>query len=185
MNYVRKELRRSLASIPESASVTDSVRGALVASLRALKPNSIGIYYPLERWKEISLLFLEEAFPGICAFPRTSLSEMSFHLAKSGELETNKDIHDLREPPAGRAIVVPEIIFAPATACDHRGHRVGKGGGYYDRFLNSHPECLAIGVVDDRCLHSAFAPEWVQSHDHPVAFVLTQTQYFSTKEGPQ
>ncbi len=184
MNDIRKELRRSLASIPEAATLTDSVRATLLGNLRSLNPKAIGLYFPLSRWKEISLLFLENEFPGQCAFPKISpQGEMAFYFAKSTDLAPNRDILDLREPVLGpnQNSVIPDVIFAPATACDRQGHRIGKGGGYYDRYLNTQPECLAIGVIDDSCLYSSFEPGWVQDHDHPMAFVLTPSQYFKTK----
>jgi 5,10-methenyltetrahydrofolate synthetase len=184
MNDIRKELRRSLASIPEAAVLGESVRTELLETLKAKKPSSIGLYYPLARWKEISLLFLEDSFPDKCAFPKVHKGEMSFYLSHSSKLVANREISDLREPdPAPADItVIPDIVFAPATACDRQGHRIGKGGGYYDRFLNQNPKCLAIGVIDESCLYSEFEPTWIQAHDHPMAFVLTPTQYFKTKE---
>ncbi|HVJ65913.1 MAG TPA: 5-formyltetrahydrofolate cyclo-ligase [Bdellovibrionota bacterium] len=183
MNDIRKELRRSLASIPESAVLSEPVKTRLIEDLRAHGPEStLGIYYPLSRWKEISMLFLENEFAGRCAFPKIAAGEMKFYLASSSELTANREFPELKEP-AGEATreVHPEVIFAPATACDRQGQRIGKGGGYYDRYLNQNPEAIAIGVIDDSCLYSAFEPEWVQAHDHPVAFVLTQSQYFHTE----
>lgn len=185
MNHIRKELRRSLASIPEASLIDPALCREVVQFVQKQGAQRIGIYYPMVRWKELSLLFLEDAFAGDCAFPKVCNGQMSFHTAKSGELVPNPQIGDLLEPAGQEPAMIPQIVFAPATACDRHGHRIGKGGGYYDRYLNSHPECLAVGVVDDRCLHDTFDPEWIQSHDHTMAFVLTQTQLFQTKETSQ
>lgn len=188
MNDIRKELRRSLASIPEAASLTDSVRLQLLSALQTKNPAVIGLYYPLARWKEISLLSLESEFAGRCAFPKINQGQMNFFLAHSSKLVPNREISDLREPATSDnhaspiPSVIPDVIFAPATACDRQGHRIGKGGGYYDRYLNTHPECLAIGVLNDSCVYSSFESNWIQDHDHPMAFVLTPSQFFKTKE---
>ena len=40
-----------------------------------------------------------------------------------------------------------DIILVPLLAVDERGHRVGYGGGYYDRFLaQCRPDCQKIGL---------------------------------------
>lgn len=40
-----------------------------------------------------------------------------------------------------------DVIFIPLLICDLRGHRVGYGKGYYDRFLKEcRPESLKIGL---------------------------------------
>ena len=40
-----------------------------------------------------------------------------------------------------------DIVLVPLLAFDHRGYRVGYGGGYYDRFLpQTRPECIKMGL---------------------------------------
>ena len=41
----------------------------------------------------------------------------------------------LRQPPAQAPPVTPEVVLAPLLAFDPEGHRLGQGGGYYDRTL--------------------------------------------------
>ena len=42
---------------------------------------------------------------------------------------------------------VPTLVLVPLLAFDERGHRVGYGGGYYDRFLaETGLGCLKIGL---------------------------------------
>jgi 5-formyltetrahydrofolate cyclo-ligase len=42
-----------------------------------------------------------------------------------------------------------EIILVPGVGFDRQGHRIGYGGGYYDRFLADHPmdDGLVIGLA--------------------------------------
>jgi 5-formyltetrahydrofolate cyclo-ligase len=39
----------------------------------------------------------------------------------------------------------PALIFVPLLAFDRTGHRLGYGGGYYDRTLAAHPGVPAVG----------------------------------------
>ena len=72
-----------------------------------------------------------------------------------------------REPVDPTAL---ELVLVPAIAFDRRGHRLGFGGGYYDRFLTG-TGALTIGVAHDGQLLDAPFP--AQSHDVPVAVLVT------------
>lgn len=54
-----------------------------------------------------------------------------------------------RQPPASSEEMVPDVVLCPLLAFDKTGGRLGYGGGYYDRTLQSlkktHP-ILAIGL---------------------------------------
>ena len=66
--------------------------------------------------------------------------------------------HDLQEgilhlmEPIGEPFTAYEdidIVVVPGMAFDARGHRLGRGKGYYDRFLAAHPYIDKIGVCFD------------------------------------
>ncbi|WP_332065728.1 5-formyltetrahydrofolate cyclo-ligase [Bartonella sp. CB189] len=40
-------------------------------------------------------------------------------------------------PNSDNAVIIPNFILVPLSAFDHRGHRLGYGGGYYDRAIAS------------------------------------------------
>ena len=42
-----------------------------------------------------------------------------------------------------------DLILVPGLAFDAAGHRLGRGRGYYDHFLATHPEMCKIGVCFD------------------------------------
>ena len=43
----------------------------------------------------------------------------------------------------------PDVLLVPLLAWDGRGHRLGYGGGYYDRTLAALPGCRTIGCAYD------------------------------------
>lgn len=50
--------------------------------------------------------------------------------------------------PSGAAVAPTEIetIICPGLAFTQEGHRIGQGGGFYDRFLAQFPHTKTIGV---------------------------------------
>ena len=62
-----------------------------------------------------------------------------------------------------------DLIFVPGTAFDVRGHRIGQGGGYYDRYMNR-TRAVRVGVCHDFALLSAVPSE---AHDARMDIVVT------------
>ena len=54
-----------------------------------------------------------------------------------------------------------DLIVVPGMAFDPDGHRLGRGKGYYDRFLAQHPNVYTIGI----CFNFQLLPE-VPSEPH-------------------
>lgn len=68
---------------------------------------------------------------------------------------------------------IPDLLFVPLLAFDRHGHRLGYGGGYYDRTLATLPGRIAIGY--------GFAAQEVASvpigpHDVPLDLVATEQE---------
>ena len=80
------------------------------------------------------------------------------------------------EPGPDQPELVPDIVLVPLAAFDRLGHRIGYGGGYYDRSLaqlRAGGDRLAIGV--------GFAVQEIPAipalaHDVPLDLVLTETE---------
>lgn len=70
-----------------------------------------------------------------------------------------------------------EIIIVPLLVFDKNGHRVGYGGGYYDRFMsNINDDVIKVGL-------SLFDPidniSDINDKDIPLNFVVTPTSKFN------
>ncbi|HEY4331154.1 MAG TPA: 5-formyltetrahydrofolate cyclo-ligase [Ilumatobacteraceae bacterium] len=75
--------------------------------------------------------------------------------------------------PAGPGIdpALLDVVIVPGLAFATDGHRLGQGGGYYDRFLpRLRRACLTIGVCFREQLVDAVP---VEDHDHRVDMVIS------------
>lgn len=64
-----------------------------------------------------------------------------------------------------------DLILTPALCYDARRYRLGKGGGYYDRYLRDYAGCsvgLCRNIVLQECLP-------LERTDIPVTIVLTES----------
>lgn len=79
-----------------------------------------------------------------------------------------------KQPGEGAKTVQPQVVVVPLAAFDHRGGRIGYGGGYYDRSLET---LRAAGPV--LALGLGFAAQRVESvpqgdHDQPLDLIVTE-----------
>lgn len=83
------------------------------------------------------------------------------------------DEHNLRTPRSGRP-VLPELIdlvIVPGLAFDSSGNRLGRGGGFYDRFLaRLRPGTTRIGLAFDLQIVDGIPRD---DRDMAVDFVVT------------
>ena len=77
----------------------------------------------------------------------------------------------LLQPPAADAAPPPfDLVVVPGAAFDRRGHRIGYGKGYYDRFL-AETAAYKVGLAYDDLFFEKLPTE---SHDMAVDAVLTE-----------
>ena len=62
------------------------------------------------------------------------------------------------------------LVLMPGLAFDPEGHRVGYGGGFYDRFLEAEPNHPLLALCFDFQLYDRLE---VEAHDIPVDVVIT------------
>jgi len=65
-----------------------------------------------------------------------------------------------------------DMVVVPGVAFDKQNNRLGRGGGYYDRFLASLPSDVpTVGLAFDFQIVDTLPPQ--EKHDVPVSCVLT------------
>jgi len=83
------------------------------------------------------------------------------------------DEHGVRSPRDGRCVLVSsiELVIVPGVAFDAMGNRLGRGGGFYDRFLKRlSPTAATIGLAFDQQIIDAVP---VDERDIRVDMVVT------------
>lgn len=103
------------------------------------------------------------------AFPRTS----SFGLAFFAEQELLPGPFGALEPAGDIPAPPPDLVLVPGLAFDGGGFRLGRGGGFYDRFLETLPSPgPALCGVCFSCQIVPAIPR--ESHDARLSFLVTE-----------
>lgn len=114
------------------------------------------------------------------AYPRLEGERLVFH---EGRLESlAPGAAGVREPPASAPLAVPSAVVVPGRAFDRTGHRLGRGGGHFDRALAALPPgtavigfCFSLQVV-------ASVP--VEPHDRAMDWIVTDEGAFAPAVSP-
>ncbi|MCI2058764.1 MAG: 5-formyltetrahydrofolate cyclo-ligase [Oscillibacter sp.] len=108
----------------------------------------------------------------LCVPLCTGMGLMELHIITSLS-QLTPGSYNIPEPPAESPTVTPdEVDFAviPCLSCDHAGRRLGRGGGFYDRFLADY-RSGAVMVCRERLIREELP---VEPHDRPVHWVVTE-----------
>jgi 5-formyltetrahydrofolate cyclo-ligase len=140
-------------------------------------------------WKQAETVALFAALPGepdlanlwthsegkrIC-FPRSEGELLRFYSVTS-MAELKPGAWKVREPPGNLIRLVKpskiNLICVPGVAFTAEGHRVGRGRGYYDRYLDSpNLNVRTIGICFEAQILDSFE---MRAHDKPVDMVITE-----------
>lgn len=126
--------------------------------------------------------FLSQVLPAMNA---GGLLTCLFQVLENGEMQAQwvRGLDELHRGPMNvweprpECAVVPaaelDFILVPGLAFTRAGHRIGRGAGFYDRYL-SQPECRAqlIGVTTDLQLVDEIPTE---PHDQRVGQIITES----------
>lgn len=77
--------------------------------------------------------------------------------------------------PLEGAPVIPDLVVVPLLAFTADRHRLGQGGGHYDRWLDANPQVPAIGLAWDCQIADALP---IEDHDRHLTAVVTPTRIY-------
>ena len=181
----KPDLRRRFRSLRDAATQvdrtawSDRIRQRVLALPEVQAASSVFVY--ASQGSEVQTYTLIEALLAMgktVAVPR--IVDRAAARMQAVAITSLKDLapvprhYDLLEPPADVLPLQdsPAITVLPClAACPATGHRLGTGGGYYDRFLQAHPDTLPILLAFDIQLAD---PLPADPHDQPARLVITE-----------
>lgn len=151
-------------------ALSDHLRAALVP----LEPACLGLYWPLgSEFNAAAALAADASLDKTTrALPYARRVPRSLEFRRwDGQAPTLVDECGIASSDG--APVVPDVVVVPCVGFTRAGHRLGFGGGYYDRWLAENPHVVAVGVA------WAFAEVEVatfaaRAHDIALALIVTE-----------
>ncbi len=187
---MRSRLRRSLAGIDavlrHEASVEACARVMRDDAFNAA--HTVMLYMPLASEVNVSAIAIRCFQSGkVVGVPRVDpdrhemrpVEVRSFDGGAPG-IEMERDALGVRSPRSGH-LLTPEsidVVVLPGLAFDTTGRRLGRGGGYYDRFLSRlRPRTRLIAIAFDLQIVDRVP---VAPHDVRVDLVVTERRTIET-----
>lgn len=182
-------LRTKYKNLREELSANSIDKLSLQIANQALKLNVwdktyYHIFLPIVDKKEVDTTFILHILQGKDKSIVVAKSDFSTHGMNHILLQENTTFktseYGIPEPVSGIEIQpeLLDVIFVPLLAYDERGHRIGYGKGFYDRFLGKcRKDALFIGL-------SFFKPELnilFEETDIPLDFCITPEKIFDFK----
>ena len=143
----------------------------------------IGAFAPIEK-EPLWYLDLMEMIDHQTAFPAIleTIAEnkgMTFKMARMVDLVVQKDFGvEISGPKDTAQIVSPNVILVPGLAMNKYGERLGRGRGFYDRFLKD-CNAIKIGICFSLQLLSEELP--TEEHDEKLDFIVTEEKIINCK----
>ncbi|WBB72945.1 5-formyltetrahydrofolate cyclo-ligase [Micromonospora sp. WMMD1128] len=185
VHEAKRELRVALLAARRSLSATRraeaaaSVQAELISLVRRMRPTRMTAYVPVASEPGGPDLpeMLRAALPAdaelLLPVLRDDLDlDWAAYTGPESLRAAGRGLREPTGPTCGRAAVAgADLVVVPALAVDHRGVRLGRGGGSYDRALARVPATVPTVAL----LHDGELVPTVPAgpHDRPVHCVIT------------
>ncbi len=185
---VRDTVRERLRALPPAARQQKSLDACrrLMATDVFRHAATIMLYLPLPDELDVTSLALRGFQTGktVCV-PQVNWARRTMHAVEITSIDDEDlelDEHGLRRPAGGRRIapMAIDLVVAPGVAFDLLHHRIGRGGGYYDRFVPTLPRRSTFVAIafDEQIVDEAPHGPW----DRPVDLLVTDRRLSRTTD---
>jgi len=180
---IRNEIRKKLSKINNLIIQKNSkIICNKLLSLKEFKAaQNIGLYYSKDHEIETAnsiLKFLEMGKK--VSLPKIKNQELEFKRIETlDEIETGK--FNIKEPlnkcPTIKSQEL-DILIIPCLAIDEQGNRIGRGGGFYDKFLSQTNNIKTICIVHDLQILKKVPKE---KHDKKIKIIISEKKIIKTE----
>ncbi|MEO6895659.1 MAG: 5-formyltetrahydrofolate cyclo-ligase [Caldimonas sp.] len=166
--------RNAFVASPLFAAAREALASHLRAALVPLEPACLGLYWAMgSEFNAAAVLAADAAFDKVeraLPFARRTPRAMEF---RHWDGSPPSIVDECGIGSASGPAVQPDVVVVPCVGFTRAGHRLGYGGGYYDRWLAANDHVVAVGVA------WSFAELELdvfdaRPHDIPLALVVTE-----------
>jgi 5-formyltetrahydrofolate cyclo-ligase len=184
----RKEMKARLSLIDVAEHKTKSRMVSqnllnLLGKLNIIQENIlIGAFAPFDCEPDWHASFTE-SFDKLTAFPSfdKESNKMKFRKAAMKELILKKDFGSAIPGPDDNAEeIIPGVILVPGLVFNHKGERLGRGKGFYDRYLENY-RGITIGVCYEVQLDDSLSMI-TEEHDIILNFIVTEENIITVRK---
>jgi 5-formyltetrahydrofolate cyclo-ligase len=171
--------RRSSLSRARCYLWSESIQAKALKLPQYLAARCVVLYSPIQNEVDTEAILKDALAAGKQVyFPRLNRGEAPEFVQVSSKADLFVRRFGLAEP-AGTNVLLPEgsvglAVFIPGVLFDRRGHRLGRGGGWYDRALAQFGNRgVFIGLAYEIQIVESFP---VESWDQKVHYVITENK---------
>lgn len=106
------------------------------------------LYYPIQNEVDVLPLVKKYKHEKTLLFPVSHRHGMTVH-PYAGNKNMHRGKFGIPEPTTPAYEGEIDLVIVPAVAFDAKGRRLGRGGGYYDRFIKKLTHAVLVGVGYD------------------------------------
>lgn len=164
--------KRRMLSAEERTAKSELILSQLEKMTVFREAKTVLLYYPKNNEVDVLPLFKRYKRDKVLLLPVTHRNGMT-----ANPYEGNDKMHrgkvGIPEPTTPPFEGNIDVIIVPAVAFDKEGNRLGRGGGYYDRFLKKQSHATFIGVGYDFQLVDEVP---VRKHDQKMHRIILPSQ---------
>lgn len=164
------EQKRRIYPAEQAAADSQTIVGKIEQSAVFRNARTVLLYYPIHNEVDLRPLLDKYHDSKTMLLPVTHRKTMEIR-PYTGEACLKPGYAHIPEPQTPAYTGKIDLILVPGVVFDRKGHRIGRGGGYYDRFLKKHKQACKLGVAYDFQLKHHDLPQ--TRHDQPIDGVVT------------